>query len=147
MKKLIFSVLIILFAVGIFAQEKDAFKASMASLFIPAGGQFYNESYWKAATVLGFEAYYTSMFFYHDKQMDKYKKKIDDPLDENLFENEIKYNENYEAKQNDLWWLGIIVILSSADAYVDAKLYSFDEEKKRIHLMFKEKTIGIDFRF
>lgn len=147
MRKLYLAIVFLLISTAIFAQEKSAFKASMSSLLLPGGGQIYNGAYIKAATVIGFDALYTINYFYHKDKADDYKKRANDPDEANPFYYENLYNDYYERQQNDLWWLGIITILSVADAYVDAKLYNFDEEKKRIDLLFEKKSVGIKFRF
>jgi len=146
MKKTTLMILILILTLTCFAQEikKKPLKAAALSFIIPGGGQFYNESYLKFGLVCALEGSLIGLTIYHhfkgEDYYDKYK----------MTENEQDYNkyiDYYYKKQNDLWWLGVTIFLSTVDAYVDAHLFNFEEKKRDIHFKFDGKSIGFIYNF
>ncbi|RKX71674.1 hypothetical protein DRP43_02285 [candidate division TA06 bacterium] len=124
--------------------KRNATKAMLYSLFIPGGGQFYNKKYIKSA--IGFTA--ESILFgftlhYHIKMNDAYSKyeQSHSQLDYD------KYSIFYEKQQSMLWWIGAMKFLSIVDAFVDAKLYNFNEKKKKVELRFEGNSVSLNYRF
>ena len=117
--------------------ERNATKAMLYSLIIPGGGQFYNKKYAKSAVVFATEAIMIgSAIDYHIKMNDAWDKG-----------NQADYDKFYDKRQNMYWWLGAIKFLSVVDAFVDAKLYNYDEKKKKIELRFKGNTVSLNYKF
>jgi hypothetical protein len=126
------------------SQNKKPFKAALLSVIVPGGGQFYNESYWKFGGVSLLESGLIGLTVYHHQQSQKsydaYKisQSADDYAD---------YLNFYDKRQSDLFWLGTTVFLSALDAFVDAHLYNFDAEKKKIHLRFGKNAFILSYKF
>ena len=119
-------------------------KSAMLSLLAPGGGQFYNKKYVKSAFVAAGEIYLISITSYHiSKQnyyLDIYKKT----------QSQAAYQDfvfHYERKQSDIFWLGLYLVLSATDAFVDSHLSNFEKEKKRVHLIFDNKLLGVSYEF
>ncbi len=93
--------------------SKSAGLAMLLSAVVPGGGQFYTENYWKGALFLGAEG--TLGYFV-----------IKDHLDfEKNFNPDLKNRRN-----NLLWWIATVKLLSIADAYVSANMYKFKDMAK-----------------
>lgn len=90
---------------------KSPFLATLLSTAIPGGGQFYTQNYWKAILIAGTEG--TLAYF-----------AIQDHLDY-----EDTHNTTYRNRRNNLlWWLATVKVLSMADAYVSANMFKFKEQ-------------------
>ena len=149
MRKLLISIFLIMLFIYTFGEEvelkvKKPFKAAALSLFIPGGGQFYNGAYLKSTGVLVLETGMIGLVAYHhikaEDSYDKYK----------ISGNEDDYNDYlnyYYKRQSDLWWLGTVVFLSTIDAFVDAHLFNFEENKNKIHLRFEDNVISLSYHF
>ncbi len=149
MRKLLLSIVFTIIIINLFGFEtgKNPTKAMALSAFIPGGGQFYNESYHKAFTVIALEGYFIGRLIYNHNLVNKYYDKADKATGDDIFKYQQKYNEYFDRRQNDYWWLGSIVILSVLDAFVDANMYNYKEEKDSVFLLFEENKIGISFRW
>jgi len=96
--------------------KKSTTGAVFRSLAFPGWGQFYTESYVKAAGFLAAETFFgVAISRYHDKMMAA--KKAD------VFENERFYRS---SRNKMIWWAAAIKLLSMGDAYVDAQLFKID---------------------
>ena len=146
MKKRKLLILIVMFSLPMFAQEdtKKPFKAAALSFFIPGGGQFYNESYWKFAAVVAIESSLIGLYAYHYFKGNDYYDEYKATLNTKYYD---KYNDFYNKRQNDLWWLGTTIFLSTLDAFVDAHLFDFEKRKEKIHLKFEDKMLFLSYRF
>lgn len=90
---------------------KSPTLATLLSAAIPGAGQFYTQNYWKAILIAGTEA--TLAYF-----------AIQDHLNY-----EDTHNINYRNRRNNLlWWLATVKVLSMADAYVSANMFKFKEQ-------------------
>ena len=125
-------------------KTKIPFKAAVLSFFLPGGGQFYNESYWKAGGVLALEGSLIGLTVYHHFKSEDYKNKFDDSNSQLYYNEYVKF---YNKRQSDLWWLGTVIFLSTINAYVDAHLYDFDEKKNKIHLKFEDNMLSLQYDF
>ena len=146
MRKLIlFTVMVFLLTSCLQAEmSKKPMQAAVLSLLIPGGGQFYNEAYLKFGIIGVVEGGLIGLTLYHYFKGEDYYDKFLETEDEKYYD---KYVDYYYLRQNDYWWLAVTVFLSTLDAYVDAHLYDFESEKKKIHLKFDGKILGIEYRF
>jgi len=88
--------------------------AMLRSLFVPGWGQLYNGKWFKAILVCGVEVGLISNAVYQNQMAVQSTGKLE--------------REWYQDNRNlSVWWLLATVLLSMADAYVDAHLYNFDE--------------------
>lgn len=110
--------------------SKSSGLAMLLSAVIPGGGQFYTENYLKGILFVGAEgalAYYA-------------------------YQNHKDYQEtgnlnSRNRRNNLLWWIASVKLLSLADAYVSANMYkfkdmmrlSFDAQKDQISFGVKSK--------
>ena len=93
---------------------KSPTGAMIRSLVFPGWGQFYNKKYFKAILVCGVEIGLIANSIYLNQ---KYLKSETD--------NEREFYINNRNISN--WWLVGVILISMADAYVDAHLHNFDE--------------------
>lgn len=135
--------------ISLFSYEtgKNPVKASLFSLLLPGGGQYYNESKIKSALFFSTETYFTAKLIYDHNKMNDYYDKALSTIGEEHQENAWNYDRYYAKRQNDLWWLGGIAFMSVIDAFIDAHLYNFDEEKRKIHLRFENKKVSVSYSF
>lgn len=125
-------------------EERNATSAMLLSLFVPGGGQFYNHKYVKGAIEATGEAIligYT--IHYHNKMNDAYSLYEQTGLDSDY----ASYNSYYEKRQNMFWWLGALKFVSVVDAFIDAKLYNYDQKKREIELRFQGLSVVLEYRF
>jgi TM2 domain-containing membrane protein YozV len=125
-------------------EEKNATKAMLLSLFVPGGGQFYNDKYIKGGIEAAGEAIligYT--IHYHNKMNDAYSLYEQTGLETDYD----SYNSYYEKRQNMFWWLGALKFVSVVDAFIDAKLYNYEQKKKSIELRFEGMSVALEYRF
>jgi Family of unknown function (DUF5683) len=153
MRKLLILISLFLFVLNISSEEvsiekepanKVPMKAAALSMFIPAGGQFYNESYWKASGVLALEGSLIGLAIYHHLKAEDYYKKFEPNSSPFYYSQYVKF---YNKRQSDFWWLGTVIFLSTIDAYVDAHLFNFEENKNRIHLKFEDNMLSLQYNF
>ncbi len=125
-------------------------KAATLSFVLPGGGQIYNKSYLKSGVFFLAEATFLGMSIYHHNEMKDFGGKRNS-VDEEDFEQYDIYNEDYEfhykRRNSYYWWLGISIVASITDAYVDASLWDYDAKKSKIHLNMGDKNIGLSLRF
>ncbi|MCF7859478.1 MAG: hypothetical protein K9N07_09200 [Candidatus Cloacimonetes bacterium] len=124
--------------------RKIPLKAATLSIFIPGGGQFYNEKYVKSGFVLALESGLIGLALYDNNQAEKFYAKYQTSMQENDYDQYVNY---YEKRQSDFFWIGMVVFLSMIDAYVDAHLYDFEEKKNKIHLKFEDQTLSLVYNF
>ncbi len=136
---------------GLFSEDftpgKSPVKAALFSLVLPGAGQFYNESYYKAGTIFLVEGILIGKAIHdhyetekaYDKAMNSYGDEYEKWAD--------RYYTYYDRRQNDYWWLGITILLSSIDAFVDAHLYNYETLRDDIHLRFEKDKILISWEF
>ena len=116
---------------------KIPMRAMFYSAIFPGGGQIYNGSYIKAGVVMGLQVYWISNAVYNYDQMKAFRNQHD-------YQNETLYHDDLRS---NYWWIGTTLVLSIADAYVDAHLYNFQKEKKKVHVKFEDKLLQLEYRF
>ncbi len=119
----------------------------LLSAIVPGGGQVYNESYLKAGGVILIEGYFIGSLLYNNYKVNYHYDKAKISFDDEYLHHRKLYNRHYRRRQNDYWWLGSIIFLSAVDAFVDASLFNFEQEKDRIGIMFEKNSIGININF
>jgi len=148
MKKLLITALLFLCLKSLFAYDtgKKPYLSGLLSLAVPGAGQFYNETYIKSAVIFATESTLIGLAFYHDNRMTYYLEKTE-TYDENFDKNVSQYNKYFNRRQSDFWWLGTVVFVSVVDAFVEANLYNFDQERKDIDIKFSDKKLIISYNF
>ena len=126
---------------------KRPFQAMFLSLAVPGGGQFYNESYYKAAFVFALEGFFIGRTIYHHNRMNYYYDKAEESFGDDFLYYNQRYLRYYDKRQSDFWWLGTIVFLSVVDAFVDANLYNYEMERERVRILFEDNMVGISISF
>lgn len=126
---------------------KSPLKAMALSAFLPGGGQIYNQAYYKGAGVIAVQGFFMGSLIYHNHQVNKYEDKALDAAGEDFFRYQRKYNDYFDKRQNSIWWFGSILFLSILDAYVDANLYNYEQEKGGVEILFDQRRIGISYRW
>ncbi|MDD2230566.1 MAG: DUF5683 domain-containing protein [Candidatus Cloacimonetes bacterium] len=148
MRKVLLLLLLSL-SVLLFAEtSKSPTRAAVYSTLLPAGGQIYNHAYVKAGVVIGVQAYFLTSVIFHDGKVSDYRQKAKDSND--VFMQQFykaKQTEHEELRTSDVWWMGITMALSVLDAYVDAHLSDFDAQKSKIHVLFEEEKLQVQYRF
>lgn len=148
--KLILAVLFIFAINSLYGYDtgKKPLKAMALSVVIPGGGQIYNESYYKAAGVIAIEGYFIGSLLYSHYKLDSYYDKAMNAESIELYNYyRDQYNKHFSLRQSNTWWLVSIVFISVIDAFVDANLYNYDQERGNVQLQFEDKRIGISWRF
>lgn len=151
MKKLILTILIIMVSCFAFSQtelQKPArrlpFKAGLLSAVIPGGGQIYNKAYIKGSAIIIVEGLLLGYAIRNDDKAEKYYEEWKETESALSYYN---YEKFYEKRDNDIWWLGIVIFLSTMDAVTDAYLHDFDYQKQKVRLKFEPKAISLEYRF
>lgn len=160
MKRIIIIITFLIFSVGLIKADdilslKDEYysgknpkKAATLSLFIPGGGQYYNESYIKSAFWATTEVFFIGLTYYHYSRVVYWQDKRSEAVDESTWNNcNGHVKDQLEKRNNGYWWLGGTIILSVMDAFVDATLYNYDKEKQKIHMELSYNYIGLKYDF
>jgi len=124
------------------------YKAGALSAVLPGGGQIYNKQYIKAGLVIGIQGFLIGSAIHHDNKRDDYRSLASnsaDPFDQQYFD--ILADDYSDKLRSDFWWMGITAALSIIDAWVDAHLVDFDQERDRIHLKFDGEQIILSLEF
>ena len=124
--------------------ERNATKAMLYSLLIPGGGQFYNKKYIKSAIEFTAETLLIGFTLHYHIKMNNAYEKYEQTQNQEDYN---KYSNLYEKRQSMFWWLSALKFLSVIDSFVDAKLYNFDEKKKKIELRFEGNSVSLNYRF
>ena len=104
-------------------------SAMIRSIIFPGWGQWYNGIKWKAALVFATETGIIGASVYWNNR----SKKAQDELNKIIYKD--RRNQSY-------WFLGLAILISMGDAYIDAHLagfdvspdLSFEEENKKFKL-------------
>ncbi len=147
MKNSLFLILVIMFVFikpHAFEYKYNPLKAAALSAVIPGGGQFYNDKKIKAAIVSVVEIGLIYKLYYDNSQKNYYYEKFKESNSQIEYQ---RFSNYYYKKQSDIFWLGFYVLLSSTDAFVDAHLYNFESQKKKIHILFKKNKLEVRYEF
>jgi len=135
MKKIcILIFIIILCSANLIAEDKpfNTGRSSTKALLwstIPGGGQIYNKQYVKAGIdILAESLLLGTAIQYHIEMNDAYS--LFEQTHNQAYYDE--YNYYYQQQQNMLWWWATVKLLALLDAYIDAKLFNFNEKKKKL---------------
>jgi hypothetical protein len=101
---------------------KSPRAAVLRSMAFPGWGQMYNQRPWKAAVVFSTEVGLLSAAIWHNTRMHK---SFDDSYSSVYVEDYRDFH--WDKRSQYYWYLGFAVLISMADAYVDAHLFNFDE--------------------
>jgi hypothetical protein len=135
---LLLIIILILLGLPLCAQNpKQPLRAMAYSAILPGGGQIYNGSYLKSGIVIGIQTYLIGTAIYHADRKQHFHQQ-NDLVNEKLYRDELR---------NDYWWMGTTLVLSVADAFVDAHLYNFEQEKQKVHLKFEDKLLKLELKF
>jgi len=132
------SIIIMLIAVqtGFVMAEDDLAKSELSKKFSPTGallrsvavpgwGQFYNQSYIKAAIIGSLESFLIYQTVYYWKRTSKYEDLYINDSTETRADKFLQFDRYRDLRNQHLWFLGITVFYSMFDAYVDAHLKNF----------------------
>ena len=132
---------------GDFDPGKSPTQAAFMSLFVPGAGQLYNESYYKAGSVILIEGILIGLLIHDHNETEKAYDKAMSAYGEEYNYWADRYYKYYDRRQNDMWWLGTTMLLSAIDAYVDAHLHNYDTLREDIHLRFEKDKVMISWEF
>lgn len=111
------------------AHVEPPYRIVLRSLVYPGWGQLYNRKYMKALAVLASEATLLGMIYTESREASRaYNDHLVTPdlaTSERLY---AEYEKHFERRDSLIWWTAGLVLFSLADAYVDAHLFTFDEE-------------------
>lgn len=101
--------------------SKSAKTAMLLTTFVPGGGQFYTERYFKGIIIGGLQSY----LIYREVQT---QLKINELQREtNLsFEQQLLLDNKLDERRELGWWMALVWTIGILDAYVDAQLYGFE---------------------
>lgn len=141
--------LILLGSLNSIEYQKNPYRAMLYSAVLPGGGQIYNQAYVKTAVVVGLQAYLVGLALHHNNRLQDYQDLMNNSIsgDSDYLSYMLKRDEYRDNLRSDYWWMGTVLLLSVADAFVDAHLYNFETEKNKIGLKFEDKMLQIDYRF
>lgn len=123
---------------------RNSTKAIIYSAFLPGGGQFYNKKYLKGTLNVIAEVTLIGLgIHYHTKMNNAYNQYENTHADADYN----KYARYYEKQQNIIWWFAALKFFSVLDAFVDAKLFNYEEKKKRLDILFEESKISLRLKF
>ena len=106
-------------------------KALFKSMLVPGLGQVGNRKYFKAAVVVGLQAWLISSAIDHGREASDFKNKFEMSTD--IPERNILYDNFLDSKdqRNKFTWFAVIVtFVSMFDAFADAHLSGFPKDKK-----------------
>ncbi|MBN2542124.1 hypothetical protein JXI42_04600 [bacterium] len=115
------------------------------SLAVPGGGQIYNRKYVKGACLILIESYLIYAI-YDNQTIASDLLDLRDELDPESFEYAYykgKFEKHIDARNDNIWLYIGVKLFSVVDAFVDAHLYTFDEEmneKFTLDLTWKHQT-------
>lgn len=147
MKKLLLIIVLLLFCGSLFADEPDTlsfvqgkmrspFAAVALSAVVPGGGQLYNREWLKSGIFIGAELALGGIAYYH------YMNHANG-INSTLFGGEDPLST---AKQYT-WFFAAVYIYSLMDAYVDAHLSNFPNEKFILEPDPKINGVQLSFQF
>ncbi len=149
MKRAIVIILILLTYQQVFAEDGPFFSGrnpttAMLLSAIPGGGQIYNKQYIKAGIdILAESLLIGTAINYHIKMSDAYSQ-YEETHNQAFYD---EYNFYFQHRQSMLWWWATVKLLAVIDAYVDAKMFNFNEKKKKLDVEFQGLGMSIKYRF
>jgi hypothetical protein len=144
---LVLLIALMVFNIGALENPKKPYRAMLFSALVPGGGQFYNEAYIKTAVVIGLQSYIISNAIYDYNKMEYYKDRMDGSGSFADISNRANRDSFKDELRSDYWWIGTVMLLSVADAFVDAHLFNFNSERDKVHLRFEDKKLQVEYKF
>jgi hypothetical protein len=147
-KAIILILIIILTVSSLFSVQltKNPYRAMLYSAIVPGGGQLYNHAYLKTFVVVGLQAYLVNSAIYNFDRKEHFRKLMDGSGSSEDLYNQGRRNHYNDNLKSDYWWMGTVLVLSVADAFVDAHLYNYKDERNKVRLKFEDKKLGMEFR-
>lgn len=127
---------------------KSVRTAMLLSTFIPGGGQFYNESYWKGGLIAAAELTLASLAVREHLLMKDVERMWSEEVPDSIKRPKIDtLSWEYRDRRN-IWafFTGVVVAFSVADAYVDANMFGF-KESQRLTIGPAGKGLGFAVRY
>jgi hypothetical protein len=144
---LVLLIALMVFNIGALENPKKPYRAMLFSALVPGGGQFYNEAYIKTAVVIGLQSYIISNAIYDYNKMEYYKDRMDGSGSFADISNRANRDSFKDELRSDYWWIGTVMLLSVADAFVDAHLFNINSERDKVHLRFEDKKLQVEYKF
>lgn len=114
---------------------KSTGRAVLYSFLFPGGGQIYTQNYLKAAIVAPAEVVFGYLSYSEFRKAREAFARQDTDA----------YFFHRDRRNSFLWWTGVIVVFSMADAYVSAQMFGFDAEM-RLSIGWGRVGIGLGLR-
>lgn len=149
MKQVLFLCLILITCVQLGAEEKsfDSGRNPTTAMLLsalPGGGQIYNKQYIKASIdIIAESLLIGTAIRYHIKMNNAYSQ-YEHTHNQAFYD---EYNFYYQHRQNMIWWWATVKLLAVIDAYVDAKMFNFNEKKQKIDLEFEGLGLSLKYHF
>ena len=110
-------------------RAEPPYRVVLRSLFYPGWGQMCNKKPLKALAVFAAEGTILGMIYSESRAASRaYDKHLEEPDGARAAELYADYERHFERQETFTWWAAGLVLLSLADAYVDAHLYTFEDE-------------------
>jgi hypothetical protein len=128
-------------------RQKSGRVAMFASFAVPGLGQLYNEREFWAAVAAGVEFYFIGNIVVEQRQTNLYRDLMhQDPNDKDA---QVLYELHRDNRIQSTWLLGLTMLISGLQSYVDANLFDFDRSPPpRLQLSLKNgPSAGLRWRF
>ena len=114
-------------------REKNATLAMMCSFLVPGLGQLYNERQLWTLVAAGVHFYFIGDIVYEARLTNRYRDLKNQPIDPNdpvqvalQQEAEVRFLIHRDNRTQSTWLLGLTLLLSGLQSFVDAHLFDFD---------------------
>jgi hypothetical protein len=117
---------------GVIRTGKSPATAILLSAVLPGAGQVYTGRYWKVPLILGFGAYFASMWIkmdnHYTESRDAYAASVAAGVSNGQGDSRMLYERDFYRDERDRFGFYVILtyLLNIVDAYVGASLYDFD---------------------
>ena len=111
---------------------KSPSTAILLSAVLPGAGQIYTGRYWKVPLILGFGAYFVSMWVkmdnHYTESRDAYAASVVAGMSNGQGDSRMLYERDFYRDERDRFGFYVVLtyLLNIIDAYVGASLYDFD---------------------
>jgi len=112
--------------------SKSPATAILLSAVLPGAGQIYTGRYWKVPLILGFGAYFVSMWVkmnnHYAESRDAYAASVAAGVSAGQGDSRMLYERDFYRDERDRFGFYVVLtyLLNIIDAYVGASLYDFD---------------------
>jgi hypothetical protein len=112
--------------------SKSPATAILLSAVLPGAGQVYTGRYWKVPLILGFGAYFASMWVkmddHYTESRDAYAASVAAGVSGGQGDSRMLYERDFYRDERDRFGFYVVLtyLLNIIDAYVGASLYDFD---------------------